>query len=396
MGKLLFIFSQAAQNIFFGLMLLILSYLNFSELVIEYSLFFLLYSLIYPLIAFRFEQKIFQIGCTDLDECFTSVMLVCSLTLCLLLASSFLVDLYQLPIKEMFLSFFLCWLFGINFVLKQFLLLKKRILGISSVNITASILIFILWLLSENKSLYFFLTISIIIMTFTNIFALFKTKKYYILNFRLKKILRFLQRNFLDSCKLTSIIFISVLSANFLVLIFANISNTELAADLLIHLRILLLPISIFAIPASQIFANELLRSSQKINIFQKYFIYFFAIVVLYNLILILIPESIYKIVGIEKIILNNFYIALVIGVALRSIVSPLTSGFNVLNKNLSFMLIQLAQLIAIILMYFFTSYFYDYYYISIGYALITFIYFAVSITLLNNFLNRSVKNELN
>ena len=389
-AKFLFISSQATQNIVFGLMLFVLSYLNYSELVIKYSLFFLLYSLIYPLIALRFEQKIFRIGKVNLDDCLSSVILICLSILCLLLFSAFFIDLENFSNKEIFLSLLLCWLFGTNFVLKQFLLIKKRILGISTASLTACLLIFALWLFSENKHLEYFLDISIILMLITNIFSLLEIRKCYILKFSYKKVLIFLKKNFLDSCKLTFTIFASVLSANFLVIIFSNIADKELASDLLIYLRILSLPISILAIPASQIFANELLKSNEKAGTLKIYFLTFFVIIALYNSFILVLPEYFFAILGIEKIILDIFFIALLIAIGFRSIVSPLTSGFNVLNKNLFFLLIQSVQLIGIICMYYFSSFFYDYYLISIGYALITIIYCSMTIILLNKFVKRN------
>jgi hypothetical protein len=148
---------------------------------------------------------------------------------------------------------------------------------------------------------------------------------------------------------------INLISQNFLILFLASVASENEVTQLIIIMRLLSAPLSIFAMPVSHAISSEITSAiKNKLSITTsliKSFSIISLLVLLYHVLLILIPEKWLILFGIDPLVWMSLYFLLLAFSITRSAVSPFSNILNVLKKERLVFKLQSLNIFAIIIM---------------------------------------------
>ncbi|MGB1458470.1 hypothetical protein [Spongiibacter marinus] len=285
-NRVLYAISQAMPNVLFGAIIIYLSHLGLPELVVKYSTLFMMVSFIQPIVALRFEQQIYRIDVRNVADIYSTV-LFCSLIT--LVVAFFVIDrswFSQFSRYEVHLSIFVSWLFGVSSILRQIHYRADGGKNISLINIVSMLFVLVCWLKIGSATMYSFLLPSVLVISvFLVVQVYFIPSAYKVSSFA--GVVGVFKQGWIDASKLCVSLVAAVAAANALVFVFTNHPDQVYASKMLVLIRLLLLPVSLLAIPVSQLIAKDLACAGERVKTLRRYMVFVFISLFLYNLFLL-------------------------------------------------------------------------------------------------------------
>jgi len=363
LSKLFYLASQASLNLVSICLVLYLSLIGQPDMVVQIGVFFSILAILQSTMSFRYEVAIFMendpeseidiISTAILNSTFVFLVIMCGV----LSYFYFFPLLFSLNYTESVLLIIACFVASMNFIIRQFIIKNNATSVLSKLNVISFlfIVIAVYWLVNYNLDnmfigfLFFY--------SLANVFVVC----YFFYNYNIPfdnligRYLCTLNKHINFAKFSTPGLFVNLLSQNILVLYFAGFDEKESVAQLIILLRILSLPLTLFSTPISHLFSTKLAFLINERNDILKFYIRMiislFSLSILYHFFLYVLPATTYEILGLSKNILLPILFILLPFSIVRMTLSPLTNLMNVLKKQKLAFVLQMLNLTSVILL---------------------------------------------
>lgn len=363
MSKLFYLASQASLNLVSIFLVLYLSLIGQPDMVVKIGVFFSILAVLQSTMSFRYEVAIFMENDPESEIDIISTAILNSTFVFLVIMCGALSYFYFFPLllslnyAESVLLIIACFVASLNFIIRQVIIKNNATTVLSKLNVISFlfIVIAVYWLVNYNLDNMFigFLFFYCV----ANAFVI----GYFFYNYNIpfnnlpERYLSTLKKHINFAKFSTPGLFVNLLSQNILVLYFAGFDEKESVAQLIILLRILSLPLTLFSMPISHLFSTKLAFLINEGNDILKFYIRMiislFSLSILYHFFLYVLPATTYEILGLSKNILLPILFILLPFSIVRMTLSPLTNLMNVLKKQKLAFVLQMLNLTSVILL---------------------------------------------